>query len=84
MHPEQLTATLGEFLIPWGLKVIGAVSILLVGRIAAGLANRLARRSLVRANLDQTLAIFFSRLAYIAIMAFAVVASLARFGVQTT
>jgi len=84
MNLEEIIAQLNDLIVPWGMKVLGAVAILLIGRIGAGIASRVVRRALGRANVDETLAAFFCRFAYIAVIVMAVVASLAKFGIQTT
>lgn len=77
---EQLTA----FLVSYGLKVLGAVLILIAGRIAAGVARRLIARALNKCDVDSTIVGFTSRLGFILVIVVAVLASLAKFGVETT
>jgi small conductance mechanosensitive channel len=77
---EQLTT----FLIAYGLKVLGAILILVAGRIAAGFARRLIARALNRCNADPTIVGFTSRLGFILVIVVAVLASLAKFGIETT
>lgn len=68
----------------YGLQVIGAILILIAGRIASGIGAGLARRAMARAKADPTVTGFVSSMVRIAILAFAVIAALAKFGVQTT
>ena len=68
----------------YGFKVIGAILILILGRVAAGFARRIVRRLLNRARVDMSIVSFVSSLAYAAVLTFAVLASLAKFGVETT
>jgi len=68
----------------YGLQVIGAIVILIVGRIVAGIARRIARRALNKANVDPTIVGFAAQFVYVIVVAAAVLASLAKFGVQTT
>ncbi len=67
----------------YGLKVLGAVIILIVGRIAAGLARKVVVRMLRKAKSDEALISFFGSLTRILILTFTVVATLAKFGIQT-
>jgi small conductance mechanosensitive channel len=67
----------------YGLQIIGAVAILIAGWIAARIARSIVRRVLVRADADVSLTNFVVRLAYILIIVFAVVAALAKFGIET-
>ncbi len=68
----------------YGLQIIGAVLILIVGRIAASGVGSFVDRALVRAKVDDSLRKFLVSLVRIAVIAFAVIAALAKFGVQTT
>ena len=75
----QLT-TLGT---TYGLQVIGAIVILIVGRIAAGIGRNLVKKLLIKAKQESSIVSFVGSLTYIAILAFAVLAALAKFGIQT-
>jgi small conductance mechanosensitive channel len=81
---QSLTEQLGDLIVVYGLRILGAVLILIVGRILAGLANRGVKRAMVKAKADPTLAIFFGHVVYVLVMVFALIAALAKFGVQTT
>jgi len=81
---ETIATQLGDLMVVYGLKILGAVLILLVGRILAGLASRGLRRAMGKTQVDPTLTIFFGRVVYVLVMLFALIAALAKFGVQTT
>lgn len=72
------------FLTVYGLRVIGAIAILLLGRFGAGLARRLVKRVLTRTSVDPGVVTFAGSVAYVLVLVFAVIASLAKFGVETT
>jgi len=72
------------FATSYGLKIVGAVLTLIIGRLVAGLARKGVKRLLRKAKTDEALIPFLSGLTYIAIIVFAVIAALAKFGVQTT
>jgi small conductance mechanosensitive channel len=81
-YPVTLATSL---LTTYGLSVVGAIVILLVGLYAAGWASRLVSRLLARSErVDVTLQHFFASLTKYAIIAFTVIAVLAEFGVETT
>ena len=71
------------FVATYGLKILGALVILLVGRIAAGLGSRLLRRALEKAKTDPAICSFVASVTYALILTFAVLAALANFGIQT-
>jgi small conductance mechanosensitive channel len=68
----------------YGMQVVGAIVILIVGRIAAGFLGGAARKAMERAKADAALVSFVSSLVRVAVLVFAVVAALAKFGIQTT
>jgi small conductance mechanosensitive channel len=78
-----LMGTLTELGTQWGLQIIGAIIVLFVGRIVAGWARRLTRKSLERAEVDPTLVPFIAKLVYYLLLAFVMIAVLGVFGVQT-
>ncbi len=81
---RQFTDTAISIVSVYGLQVIGALVILIVGYIAAGSAAAMVRRALTRASADVTLTGFASSLVRYAVLTFTVVSALAKFGVQTT
>lgn len=80
---ETVIQHIADFGVLYGIKILGAIVILIVGKIVASLAGRAIRTACARANIDPALAGFFSSLGSMAIIAFAVIAALAKFGVQT-
>lgn len=80
---QQMIDTLIPLTTEYGLKILGAVLILIVGRIVSGLVGRGVRKAMLRAKADPGLAGFVVSMVQIAVLAFAVIAALAKFGVQT-
>ncbi|MCP4571104.1 MAG: mechanosensitive ion channel [bacterium] len=76
---QQITTFLTEY----GLKVIGALVILIIGRFVAGLVRKGLRKAMNTRQVDPSLVGFLSSLVYALIMAFVFIAALAKFGVQT-
>lgn len=68
----------------WGLQVLGALAVLIIGRWIAGRIRKAVRRSLERAGTDTTLVPFFASFAYYTVIAVVLIAVLNLFGVQTT
>ncbi len=75
---------LQSFIVTYGLNILGAIVIFIIGRWAAGLASRLIKRVLNKANVDESLVKFAGSLVYIGILIFAVLAAFERLGVETT
>lgn len=80
---ENLFQALSDFGVNYGIKVVGAVVILIVGRIIAGVLRSGTLRGCRKAKIDETLALFFGRLVFIGVMLFTILAALSKFGVQT-
>jgi len=81
---SQVSDTLIELVTGYGLQVIGAIVVLIVGRMIAGMIRSGIARSLERAKTDPTLIPFFSSGAYYMVLAAVVIAVLSLFGVETT
>ncbi len=79
MVVEQAISMISE----WGIKILGAIAVLIIGRVVAKWARRLVRTAMERGNADPTLVPFMSRVAYYLIMAFVAVAVLGMIGIQT-
>jgi small conductance mechanosensitive channel len=76
---DQLT-TFGT---TYGLQIIGAIIILIVGRIAAGIGRNIVKKVLEKGKADPAIVSFAGSLIYILILTFAILAALAKFGIQT-
>lgn len=87
MDQEQITETINhvaELVTAYGLQVVGAVVILIVGWVAAGWARSAANKGLGKIRgMDETLQHFLSTLVRYLVIAVTVVMVLERFGVQT-
>jgi small conductance mechanosensitive channel len=68
----------------YGTRVIGAIAILVIGRIATGILSGIVRRLLKRANVDMTLTKFLVSLTRIGLLTFIIVAAVSTLGVETT
>ncbi|MEA1942330.1 MAG: mechanosensitive ion channel [Pseudomonadota bacterium] len=83
LNPETM-AVLAERGISAGTNIVLAIVILIAGFVVAGMVKRGVRKAVERSSrMDDTLASFFSSIAYYAVIAVVLIAVLARFGVQT-
>lgn len=80
---QALTQQLSGLVSAYGLKVIGALAVLVIGRWIARWVKRSTVRALGRANVDSTLVPFISGLVYTLFMVFVIVAVLGLFGIPT-
>ncbi len=84
MTQEYLAALL-EHLTDYGMEVVGAIAILLIGKWFSGRAHDLVLRTLNRLpRVDDTLKPFLSSLVRYFVIAVTLIAVLSQFGVQTT
>lgn len=85
---EQMAETVEAImaiLTTYGLSVVGAVVILIVGWTVSGWVARSIRRTATKSDkIDTTLGSFFASMAKYGILTFTLIAVLARFGVETT
>jgi small conductance mechanosensitive channel len=85
LTPAAIWAEYSPFIISFGMKVIGALLVLIIGlRIAGWLAGLVRREALKRDGIDDTLGNFFASLVRWAITAAVLIAVLQVFGVQAT
>jgi len=80
---ETMSSQLAAFATTYGIKIIGAIIILILGRIAAGLGRKIVRNLLEKSQTDPAIVRFVGTLTYVLILIFAVLAALAKFGIQT-
>ncbi|MHC4172438.1 MAG: mechanosensitive ion channel family protein [Planctomycetota bacterium] len=73
-----------EYLAEYGLKIIAALIIFLIGRWLAKFISRLIEKALIRSHVDKTLAKFTRNLCHIGLLIFVVIAAVASLGVETT
>jgi small conductance mechanosensitive channel len=76
---EQLPLWLADY----GPKVIGALVILILGRIAASIGRSVVQRMLERARVDAAVVSFMASMTFTLVVVAAVLAALSEFGVQT-
>jgi small conductance mechanosensitive channel len=77
---DQIIINLGTY----AVQVVGAIAILVLGRIAAGFGKKLVTRLLTKTKTDKAVISFTGTLTYFVILIFAILAALAKFGIQTT
>lgn len=70
--------------IDWGINVLGAVAIFIIGKKVVKILTKLVRKMMGRAKMDATLISFLGNIIYGIGLAFVVIASLSNLGVETT
>ncbi len=84
MDVDVIVRTLTDFLALYGLKILGAIVVLIVGRIVVGMLTRLVRRLMRKSNADETLIRFLTSLVKFGLLAILAIIVLSQLGIQTT
>ena len=84
MDIDKMIETATSLLTQVGLKVLGAILVLFVGRWLIGVAVRMLQRALERQNVDPTLMRYLGNIVTVALNVALVIGILGYFGVETT
>ncbi len=84
MDASGLMAKVYELLTVYGIKVVAAIVIFIVGRWVAKAIANFIKKMMTKSNTDETLVKFVGSLCYIALLAFVIIAALNQLGIQTT
>lgn len=67
----------------WGVNILGALIIFIIGYILAGFLRGLVRKLFAKRNIDPTIGGFVGNLAHVLIMTFVIITALGQLGVDT-
>ncbi|GMQ80025.1 MAG: mechanosensitive ion channel [Thermodesulfobacteriota bacterium] len=81
---EDLLSKIWVLLTIYGLKVIAAIAVFIVGRWIAKMLTTLTEKVMNKRQVDPTIISFVANLIYIAFLVFVVLAALGQLGIQTT
>ena len=81
---EQLVDKLIEWGSTFGIKLIAAIAILVIGRIIAKGIRKLIVKVMDKRKVDKTISSFISSLAFSVLLVFVILAALSQLGIQTT
>jgi len=84
MDLNTILPKIQELITLYGLKVIAAAAIFIVGRWLSKGLKRLIVSALIKGKVDQTLVSFLGHLTYFTLLAFVIIAALNQLGIQTT
>lgn len=84
LEPDKINDLVSTYAIPWGVNIILAIAIFIVGRIIAKSIVKLLRRILDKSEMDEILINFISSIVNIALLLAIVIAALDQLGVDTT
>jgi small conductance mechanosensitive channel len=81
---SQLWVQLQGIAVDWGIKVLAALAIFIIGRWVAMAIRRGLERMMGKGRVDPIIIGFVGSISYIALLAFVVIAALGQLGIQTT
>jgi small conductance mechanosensitive channel len=81
---NEIMQTLVTYVTTYGLRILAAIVIFVVGRIVANVVSSGARKAMRRGEVDENLVGFVASLVRFGIMAFTIIAVISQLGVQTT
>jgi small conductance mechanosensitive channel len=84
--PESIDVTnlVNTYVMPWGINLVMALLIFIVGRMAVSLVNSLVSKVLHRADMDPMLISFLTSILRWVLLLFVIVAAIGQLGVDTT
>jgi len=80
---KELMEKISGYVAYYGMKILAAVAIFVIGKWIAGFVAQLTEKLLLKAKVDQTLATFAKHIINVGIMIFVVIAALSQLGIQT-
>ena len=81
---EEIIGKLYTYFVTYGLSLLAATLIFIIGRWLARLISRLIEKLMVKAKVEATLATFARNIIYAGLLVFVVIAALSKLGIQTT
>lgn len=81
---SQLWAQVQDIVVLWGLKVIAAIAIFIIGRWVAMGVRKGVHRVMEKTATDPIIVGFVGSISYIALLAFVIIAAIGQLGIQTT
>ena len=81
---EESFQKIYDLLMLYGIKVIAAIAIFIIGRWVAKGFRSLTQRLMEKKNVDPTITGFVGNMTYMALLVFVIIAALGQMGIQTT
>jgi len=81
---EATMTKIYDYAIQYGMSLLAAVLIFIIGKWVAVVISRLVEKTMEKAQVEKTLAIFCRNMVFYGVMIFVILAALGKLGVQTT
>lgn len=80
----EIQDAINTYIIPWGINIVTALIIFVVGKFIAGVITNLAEKLMTKAGVDNILVNFVGSIIKTVLLLFIVIAALDRLGIDTT
>jgi len=80
----DIQSMLDSYVIPWGINIVMALAIFIVGKMLAGILTNIAKSLMTKAKVDALLVNFIGSIIRTVLILFVVIAALDQLGVDTT
>ena len=80
---EDIMNTVSHYITLYGIKIVIAIVIFLVGRMVAKWISQITQSTMIKKQVDPALQHFISSLVYYGLMIFVIIAALSQVGIQT-
>jgi small conductance mechanosensitive channel len=80
---QEMFDKVQPYVIDYGLRLIAAVAIFVIGKWAAQIVSKLADQMMVKSKINKTIAVFVKNMIYYTVLAFVIIAALNKLGVET-
>jgi small conductance mechanosensitive channel len=81
---QDLWDKVSVYIVQYGLNVLAALLIIIIGKWLAGVVTRFFEKVLLQSKINKTLASFAKNIAYYGLLAFVFLAALNKLGIETT
>lgn len=84
LEVSEITRLVDVYVIPWGINIVLAILIFLIGKFVVGMITSLVKKLMGKAKVDSILVNFIGSIIKSVLLLFVVIASLDQLGVDTT
>ncbi len=84
VHSMEFSQLLQQYLIPYGIKLLLAIAIYVIGKSIARLLSRLLGKAVLHSSKDEMLQSFVSSISYFLFLLMVIIAALSQLGINTS
>lgn len=84
LNAEQMSEMMDTYIIPWGISIVMAIVIYIIGKIVVGILVNILGKIMAKSKYDDMLIDFVKAIARAILMLFVIIAALDQLGVDTT